>query len=250
LITDRMPEQTEHEQPVEVKAMPFLEHLEELRKRLLKSFAAVIVMAMVALYFSDHIMRWALMPLGGIKLHVTEITGSIMAYVKVGLISGLIGALPIVFYQLWAFVSPGLYKKEKRLALSLVVISTLLFLMGAAFCYFIMLPWSLKFMIGFSGDLFTPIITVNSYLSYAGFLILAFGLTFEMPIAAYFLGRIGLVSSSFLSKGRRYAIVAILIVAAIITPTPDMFNQCLLAIPMYVLYEVSILVVRFTGKRK
>lgn len=230
--------------------MPFLEHLEELRRRLLKSFAAVIVMAFVALYFSDHLMKWFLAPLGGIKLHVTEVTGSVMAYIKVGLISGFIGALPVVFYQLWSFVSPGLYQRERKVVLTLVVVSTMLFLIGGAFCYFVVLPWSLKFMVGFSGDLLIPIITVNSYLSYAGFLVLAFGLTFEMPVAAYFLGRLGIISSGFLAKGRRYAIVGILIAAAILTPTPDMVNQLLLAVPMYVLYEVSILVVRLTGRRR
>ncbi len=244
-----MDEPENQQQTEKPGAMPFLEHLEELRRRLLKSLAAVIVMTFVALYFSDHLMRWFLAPIGNIKLHVMEVTGSIMAYLKVGLIAGFTGALPIVFYQLWMFVSPGLYRKEKKVVLVLVIISTVLFLIGGAFCYYVVLPWSLQFMIGFSGDLLTPLITISSYLSYAGFLMLAFGLTFEMPVLAYFLGRLGIVSSSFLAKGRRYAVVAILIAAAILTPTPDIFNQCLLAVPMYILYEVSIIVVRLTGRR-
>jgi sec-independent protein translocase protein TatC len=244
-----MPEETVQQQPEQSKGMPFLEHLEELRRRILKAFAAVIVMALVALYFSEHLMRWFLAPLGGIKLHVTEVTGSLMAYVKVGLVSGFAAALPIVFYQLWSFVSPGLYQKERKVALTLVTVSTLLFLMGAAFCYYLVLPWSLKFLVGMSGDLLNPIITVNSYLSFASFLMLAFGLGFEMPVVAYFLGRLGIVSSALLAKGRRYAIVAILIVAAVLTPTPDIFTQLLLGVPMYLLYEVSIIVVRLTGRR-
>ncbi len=230
-------------------AMPFLEHLEELRKRILRSLIGVALATGVSLYFAGYIMHWFLAPLGDVKLYVTEITGSFVAYFKVGLISGLIISLPLVFWQLWGFVAPGLYPKERKMVVPFVLTATALFLVGASFCYFLVLPFALKFLIGFSQGLLSPIITVNSYITFAGMLMLAFGLCFEMPVAAYILGRLGIISSKFLSKGRRVAIVIILIVAAILTPTPDIFNQCLLAGPMYVLYEISILVVRFTGKR-
>lgn len=230
-------------------AMPFLDHLEELRRRLLKAVAGVIVCAGLALYFSDIIMHWFLAPLGGYKLHVTEVTGSFTAYIKVGLFSGLLLALPWVFYHAWAFISPGLYKRERRLTLALVGSATVLFLGGALFCYYLVLPWSLKFMIGFAGDLLSPIITVNSYLTFAGMLMLGFGAGFELPVVAYILGRFGIISSKTLSKGRRIAVVVILIVAAVLTPTPDIFTQLLLAVPLYVLYEISIIVVRMTGKK-
>ena len=230
-------------------SMPFLEHLEELRQRLIKAFASIIICSLGALYFADHIMRWFIAPLGTIKLHVTEVTGSFAAYFKVSIITGIIFSLPIIFYQLWSFVSPGLYAKEKRMVIPFISSATVLFFMGAAFCYYLVLPWSLQFLIGFSGDLFSPIVTIGSYISFTGMLILAFGISFELPVIAYLLGKIGLISSSFLSKGRRYAVIIILTVAAILTPTPDIFTQLLLAVPMYGLYEISIIVVRLTGKR-
>ncbi len=230
--------------------MPFLEHLEELRRRLLKAVSAVLVCSLAALYFANPIMRWLIAPLGKVKLHVTEVTGSFSAYFKVALITGIICSLPIIFYQVWSFVSPGLYAKEKRMILPFITIATALFLAGASFCYYLVLPWSLEFLIGFSGDLLSPIITVGSYISFTGMLILAFGISFELPVIAYLLGKIGLISSSFLSGGRRYAVVIILIIAAVLTPTPDVFTQLLLAVPMYALYEVSIIVVRLTGRRQ
>jgi sec-independent protein translocase protein TatC len=231
-------------------SMPFLDHLEELRRRLLKSIAAVVVMTLAAFYFSDELMRFLITPLGNIKLHVTEVTGSFYAYLKVSLVAGIAAASPIVFYQLWSFVAPGLYRHEKARVLPLVLASTVLFLIGASFCYLVVLPFSLKFLIGFSGDLLSPIITVGSYLTFSGMLMLSFGLGFEMPVVAYFLGRIGLISSRFLAKGRRYAIVLILIVAAVLTPTPDVATQLLLAGPLYLLYEVSIILVKVTGKKR
>jgi sec-independent protein translocase protein TatC len=231
-------------------SMPFLEHLEDLRGRLLKSLVAVVVLSLVAFYFSDELMTFIVLPVGEIKLHVTEVTGSFYAYLKVSLISGILAASPIVFYQLWSFIAPGLYSHEKASVLPLVLVSTLLFLIGASFCYLVVLPFSLKFLIGFSGDLLSPIITVGSYLTFAGMLMLAFGFGFEMPVVAYFLGKVGIISSRFLSKGRRYAIVLILIISAILTPTPDIATQLMLAGPLYLLYEISIILVKFTGKRE
>jgi sec-independent protein translocase protein TatC len=230
--------------------MPFLEHLEELRKRLLRAALAVIAMAIVALYFSDEIMRFILKPLNGVPLHNLQPAGTIWAYLKVALITGVIAALPIVFYQMWAFIAPGLYRKERRTVLALIAASVCLFVIGAGFCYFIVLPLSLKFLLGFADDLIVNIITVGSYISFAGMLTLAFGFSFQLPIVAYFLARMGIVSAAFLNKGRRYAVVIILLVAGILTPTPDIFNQLLLAVPLYVLYEVSIVIVWIVGRKK
>ncbi|MDD3731831.1 MAG: twin-arginine translocase subunit TatC [candidate division Zixibacteria bacterium] len=229
--------------------MSFVDHLEELRWRLFKAILSVVIMAIVAFYFSDWIFRFLLVPLGDTKLYVTEVTGSFYAYLKIALFAGIFGAFPIVFYQLWMFVAPGLYKHEKKVVIPLVLISSALFLVGAGFCYVVVLPLALKFLIGFSGDLLNPIITVGSYISFAGLLMVTFGLAFELPIIAFFLGKMGLISSQFLARGRRYAIVIILVIAAIITP-PDVFTQVVLAIPIYFLYEVSIILVKFTGKKK
>jgi len=231
-------------------SMPFLHHLEELRWRLLKSFLAIVAASIAGFYFSDQIVKFMIAPLGDTKLYFTEVTGSFYAYLKLSLLTGVLAASPVVFYQLWAFVSPGLYNKEKMQVLPMVAISTFLFLAGAAFCYYAVLPYSLKFLINFSGDLLGPLITIGSYITFAGMLLLAFGICFQLPVAAYFLGRIGLISPAFLRKGRRYAVILILIFAAILTPTPDIATQLMLAVPLYVLYEFSIIIVRFTGKKR
>ncbi len=229
--------------------MPFLDHLEELRWRLVKSVLAVVVMAGASFYFRDQLFDFLVRPLGDIELHFTEVTGSFYAYLKVSLITGVVLAVPIVFYQFWAFVSPGLYHREKAAALPLVMTSTVLFVIGAGFCYYVVLPLALDFLIGFSEGLLNPIVTVNSYISFAGLLLVAFGVGFELPVVAYLLGRMGLITAPFLARGRRYAIIIILIAGAIITP-PDVFTQVLLAGPVYLLYEVSIIVVRITGRKR
>lgn len=229
--------------------MPFLEHLEELRRRLLKSLVAVIVASIVAFYFSDQIMLFIKRPLGDMQLYNIAVTGSFYAYIKVSLITGVVAALPIIFYQMWSFISPGLFKRERLVILPLVASSTLLFLLGAGFCFIVVLPLSFAFLTGFSGDVIINNITIGSYISFAGMLLLAFGFGFQMPIVAYFLGKVGFISSRMLSKGRRYAVIVILVVAAIITP-PDVLTQFLLGIPLYLLYEISILVVKTTGRRE
>lgn len=232
-----------------VSQMPFLDHLDQLRWRLLKSIIAIVAMSVIAFSFSDELFQLIIKPLGDIQLHVTDVTGSFYAYLKVSMITGVLAAVPVIFYQLWAFVSPGLYAQEKSAIIPMAAVSTLLFLTGVSFCWWIVLPMSLNFLIGFSGDLFEPIITVGSYISFAGTLLIAFGFSFEMPVVAYFLGKIGILSSAFMVKGRRYAIVIILIVAAILTPA-DIFSQVMLAGPLYVLYEISILLVKSIEKKR
>ncbi|NOY88752.1 MAG: twin-arginine translocase subunit TatC [FCB group bacterium] len=244
---------TNNQLPVEEEenkaAMPFLEHLEELRWRLLKSIVAVIVLAFVAFYFSDYLIRFIKIPLGDVPLYNIKVTGSFYAYLKVSLITGLLAALPVVFYQLWSFISPGLYKHEKAMVIPLVMISTILFLIGGAFCFVMVLPLSFKFLTGFSGDIIKNTITIGSYINFVGLLLISFGFAFQLPILAYFLAKIGLISAHTLSKGRRYAVVMILIVGAILTP-PDVFTQVLLAVPLYFLYEISIVVVKITQRKK
>ncbi len=230
--------------------LPFLDHVEELRWRLIKSILAVAVIAFASFAFSEHLYKWITIPLGDVKLHFTEVTGSFYAYLKLSIYAGIILASPIVFYQLWCFISPGLYKSEKRMIIPMVFFSTILFLIGGAFCFLVVLPFAIAFLLGYGADVMTPIITINSYISFAGMMVLAFGLAFELPVVGYFLGKIGLVSSRFMRKIRPYAVVLILILAAILTPTPDVASQLLLAVPMWILYEITILIVRLTGKKK
>lgn len=246
-----MADDIEQEAPEEPKKsnMPFLDHVEELRWRIIKSIAAVVVMGGVSFAFADYIFKFLTMPLGDIKLHFTEITGSFYAYLKISFFSGIFGALPVVFYQLWKFIAPGLYQREKMAVLPIVFFSTFLFLIGAGFCFFVVLPFALKFLISYGEEVMTPIITVSSYVSFAGLLLIAFGLAFQLPVLGYFLGKIGLVTPRFLGKARPYAIIVFLVASAILSP-PDVFTQVLLAGPLYLLYEITIIIVRITGRKE
>lgn len=228
--------------------MPFLIHLEELRWRLLKSVISIVVGAAVAFIFRDALFDFLILPLGDTELHFIEVTGSFYAYMKVALITGLLAALPFVFYQFWSFIAPGLYQTEKAAVLPLVLVSTILFLTGATFCYLTVLPTALWFLIHFS-EVLVPVITVNSYISFSGMLLMAFGAGFELPVVSYFLGRLGIINATMMCKVRRYAFVAILIAGAVITP-PDVLTQVMLAGPVYALYEISIIIVRITGKKR
>nr|MBN2276263.1 twin-arginine translocase subunit TatC [candidate division Zixibacteria bacterium] len=237
------------EEVVKKSSMPFLEHIEELRRRLIWSLVAIGVMTCISFGFAQYVYEFITAPLGDTKLHFTEITGSFYAYLKISLITGIFAALPIVFYQLWKFIGPGLYKKEKKTILPMAFYSTGLFLAGAAFCFFVVLPFALDFLIHYGEGEMTPIITVSSYISFAGMLLLAFGLAFQLPVVGYFLGRIGVITGKGLGRIRPYALVAILIVAAILTP-PDVFSQLLLAVPLYILYEITIIIVKISGSKK
>ncbi|UCD16305.1 MAG: twin-arginine translocase subunit TatC [Candidatus Zixiibacteriota bacterium] len=229
--------------------MPFLDHVEELRWRLIKSIIAVAVMGIIAFIFADRLYSFVTVPLGDTRLHFTEVTGSFYAYLKLAFFVGIIAAAPIVLYQLWSFVGPGLYESEKRAVIPMVFFSFLLFLIGASFCFFIVLPIAIQFLLGYGEGVLTPIITVSSYISFAGLMILAFGVAFELPVVGYFLGRIGLVTPRFMSKGRAYAIVVMLIAGAVLSP-PDIFTQVLLAVPLILLYEITIIIVKMTGRKK
>ncbi|KAA3637451.1 MAG: twin-arginine translocase subunit TatC [Calditrichaeota bacterium] len=229
-------------------SMPFLDHLEELRWRLIKSVMSIILLSFVAFSFADFLIVFIRKPLGEVKLYNIAVTGTFYAYLKVSLITGTLAALPIIFYQIWSFISPGLYKHERKMVIPLVFTSTVLFLIGAAFCFVVVLPISFAFLIGFAGELIENTITIGSYINFVGLLLMAFGFGFQLPLMSYFLAKVGLVRADFLSRGRRYALVIILILGAIITP-PDVFTQLLLAIPLYILYEISIIVVRLTQKK-
>ena len=154
-----------------------------------------------------------------------------------------------MLYHVWAFVSAGLTQKERRVVLFALPFSVTLFLGGAVFAYFFVLPWSLKFLIDFAGPNVYPILSISKYLSFVIMLLLAFGIVFEMPVAVMILAKLGIVTPSFLRKNRKIAIVAIFIAAAVITPTPDAFTQCLMAVPMLFLYELSIWISKFVYKK-
>ena len=234
--------------------MSILGHLNELRRRLFR-IVIIVILGFVAFYgVSEPLYGFLSAPLQacmpeGSKLIYTSPQGAFFTYMKVALVASLFGTSPFSFYQLWAFIAPGLYREEKKAILPLAFCSSIFFLAGAAFCFFLVFPIAFQFFMGFATDTIVPMISVEEYLSFALKLLLAFGLVFEMPLFAYFLSRFGLLTPDFMRRTRRYAILVIFIVAAILTP-PDVFSQCLMALPMLVLYEVSIYVSAMAYKKK
>lgn len=166
------------------------------------------------------------------------------------LVAGVVLASPVLFWQFWRFVAPGLYRHEKKVILPFVVFSTLFFLGGAAFGYSVVFPPAFRFLVGYSTDYLTPMPAVNEYFSLAIRLLIAFGVVFELPILMVFLAKIGLVDSAFLRRNRKYAVLLNFVIAAILTPTPDVVNQLLMAVPLVVLYEISVVAVYFFGRRR
>jgi len=254
------------------KLMSFMEHLSELRKKVMVSLVAVCVTFVIAFNYSEQILRFLMFPLrynldfsvrkmyiyfiAQDKLQNTKLVflspaEGFWMNMKIALVAGLVLALPVIFQQLWSFISPGLHGKEKKYVVPFVFIATALFLVGGAFCFFIVLPFAMSFLLTYKiGDFMMPMLSVGQYTDFCLKFILAFGAVFELPIFIVFATRIGLVTTKTLAKHRRYAILIAFIVAAILTPTPDAFNQTLMALPMIVLYEVGILVSRIIVRPK
>ena len=229
------------------REMSFLEHLEELRRRILKSLAAVVIFAIAAYFFSDKLVNFVSAPLDAVGVYFKAPTEAFMVRMKISIFAGAIAAVPVLFYQLWMFVGPGLYKSETKIVVPIVLSATIFFLVGGGFCFFYVIPIAVKFLLGFATENMQPMIMIGDYISFVGMMVLAFGIVFELPVASFILGRMGVIDYKLMSKGRRYAIVAMVILGAVLTP-PDVFSQLMLAAPLYILYEISILVVRLTGK--
>jgi len=226
--------------------MTFTEHLEEFRWCLLKSLAAIAIVSGLCYFFSDLIFDFVIAPLRqnlapGQNVIGTGVTEAFFTEIKVALAAGLLFSCPFIFYQIWRFVSPGLSGGEKRLVLPFVLCATLFFLSGAYFCYRIVLPVAFQYFIEqYNAMGVTPAIRIGDYFSLFFRMVLAFGLTFELPVFTFFLVRLGICDYRFMLRSFRYAIVVIFVLAAILTPTPDIINQSLLALPMLALYAVSI----------
>ena len=237
----------------DAEKLPFTSHLEELRKRLIRCCIAIAVGFAVSYAFKERLFEILTRPLidvmePGSALVFTGISEAFFTFLKVSFLSGILLAVPVIVFEFWMFVAPGLYKNERKLILPIVIISSFFFLGGALFGYFVMFPFGFKFLLGFATETLRPLPSMKEYLSFSSKLLLVFGFVFEMPIVITFLARIGIVSVDFLKTNRKYAILIIFIVAAILTP-PDAVTQCLMAVPMVVLYEVSILGARLFGKK-
>jgi sec-independent protein translocase protein TatC len=227
----------------------FLSHLFELRDRVIKAGLAIIVVFACLVYWAPDIFHLFAQPLlsalpAGGKMIVTDVTGSFFVPMKVTMLVAFIIALPVVMYQLWAFIAPGLYLHERKLILPLVVSSYTLFIIGMAFAYFLVFPTVFKFMASYNAPLGAEMSTdIDNYLSFAMTTFLAFGITFEVPVVVVVLVRMGIVPLSKLREIRPYVIVGAFVISAVVTP-PDVLSQLLLAVPMTLLYELGLLVAR------
>jgi len=242
------------DEPAEEK-LPLTAHLEELRKRLIRSLIGIGIGFFACYYFKDGLFRIITKPLMDVMpknsyMIYTSLPEAFFTYMKIAFFASLFLTAPFTLYQIWKFISPGLYQKEKKYVLPFVLTSTLLFIGGVVFAYFLALPPAFGFFVEFSSDALRPMFTMREYLSFALKLLLAFGVSFELPVFIFFMTKLGIVNSRMLSKQRRYAILVIFIMAAVLTPSPDVFTQCIMAIPLMVLYELSIFVAKWAEKKK
>jgi sec-independent protein translocase protein TatC len=234
--------------------MTFLEHLEDLRKRLFYSFVALFVGIIPAWFFHKDLYNILAIPVTkylpeGTKLAFTKLTAPFMLYIKVSFLAAIFFTSPFIFVQLWMFVAPGLYQKEKKYVVPFVLFTTIFFAGGAVFGYFVVFPFACRFFLNMGAD-FQPVITVDDYFSLALRVLLGIALVFELPTLIFFLSRMGLVTAQWMIKKFKYAVLVIFIIAAIITPTPDMVTQSIIAFPMLALYGLSILIALVFGKRR
>jgi sec-independent protein translocase protein TatC len=235
------------------KKLPLTAHLQELRKRLILSFIAVgagfILCYALAQPIFDILAAPLLkvMPAGGSLIFIS-VAEAFFTYMKVAFIAGLILASPFVLYQIWAFVAPGLYQKEKRYVIPFVLGGSLFFAMGVLFGYYVAIPIGFKFLLGYATDFIKPMPSMKEYLSFSIKFLLAFGLVFEFPVVLVLLARIGVIDAKMLARQRKYAILLIFVFAAVMTP-PDIVSQVLMALPLMGLYELSILLSKIFGKK-
>ncbi len=223
-------------------------HLADLRKRLIISIAVLFVMFFVCFAFWQPILDWMIAPLNevlpkGSSVIFTKVQEPFFTALKVSFFTAFIVSLPVIFWQLWLFVSPGLYDHEKRLIIPFVLFATIMFLLGDIFCYYVVIPFGFKFLINFGSQLFTALPSIGEYVSFFTKLLIGFGIAFELPVITFFLAKIGLVTDETLKGFFKYAIVLIFLVSALLTP-PDVLTQFLMAAPLILLYGFSILIAR------
>jgi sec-independent protein translocase protein TatC len=240
-------------------AMSMVEHLSELRGRIIVSAAAFAVISAVAFFLFNPILDFLLNPLcampkhllgpSGCRLNFFGVVEPFMVRFKVAAMVGIVASSPVWLYEVWAFVVPGLTDRERNYALPFVTTSIFLFLVGASFAY-LTLPYGLKFLIGIGGHNLIPLLKADSYLNFVGLMIMIFGVTFELPLVLFFLGLARVVSVEQLRHQRRMAIVLIFVLAAVVTPSQDPYTMTIMAVPLYLLYELTIVLLRIVLRRR
>jgi sec-independent protein translocase protein TatC len=256
------------ETPEEAR-MSFWSHLEELRKRLVNIAIAIGIGFIICFNFSENILGLLLVPMNYTtafngtfpflhfisnkttqELHFTSLTEPIMSHLKIGFIAGIIVMIPFLLYQVWKFIAPGLLPRERRYAGQFVFFSTSFFFIGVLFCYFLMLPFAIPFLVGYKTEHLKPIIKIGDYIDFTLKFMLASGAVFELPLIMILLGRMGIIQPESLAKFRKYALLIAFVIGGLVTPTPDAFNMTIMSLPIYFLYELGILGVRILGRRK
>ncbi len=233
---------------------PFTDHLTELRDRLVRCFIAVGVGFVVAYCFKEKLFDLLMAPLvtamgENQKMIFTGLPEAFFTYLKVALLTGIVAAVPVLFYEFWMFVSPGLYRQEKKFLIPVVLLSIFFFAVGSSFGYFIVFPYGFQFFLGFASETIQAMPSMKEYLGFASKMLLAFGFVFELPLVITFMARMGLVTIDFLTKNRKYAVLIFFTGSALITP-PDVVTQIMMAIPLMILYEISIVGARVFQKKK
>lgn len=234
--------------------MSLLAHLEELRHRLVRSVLAVVAGFLACWAFADPIFQFLAQPIyrylpEGTKLTFLGVTDPFILYVKVAALAGLFLTSPFLLFQVWAFVAPGLYRRERLYAGPFVVLGSLFFLAGGLFAYYVAFPFAVEFLLGVGGE-FQPMITIERYFGFLLTVILGLGLMFELPILIFLLAQMGVVTPRFLMRHFRWAVVIIFFIAAVITPTPDVFNLCIFALPTILLYLLGVAAAALVGRSK
>lgn len=249
--------------------MSFWSHLDELRKRLVTMSIAIGIGFVLCFSYSETILGFLLLPLNATiglsgafpfvvftpnkvahTLHFTALTEPFMAHLKIGFIAAIMVTIPILLRQVWLFIAPGLLPRERRYAGQFVFFSTVFFAAGVLFCFFVLLPIAIPFLVAYKAEHLTPIIKIGDYIDFTLKFMLATGAVFELPLIMILLGRMGIISTEGLTKFRKYAFLIAFVIGGILTPTPDAFNMTIMSIPIYLLYELGILGVRILGKRK
>ena len=234
--------------------MTFLEHLSDLRKRLFYSFIALILGVIPAWVFSKDLFNILAIPIykylpEGEKLAFIKLTDPFMLYIKVSFLTSIFFMSPFIFYQTWLFIAPGLYRKEKKYVIPFVLLTSVFFISGALFGFFVVFPWAVRFFLSMGSE-FQAMITVDKYFSLVLKVHLGIALVFELPTLTFFLARMKIITAKWMIKNFKYAVLAVFVIAAIITPTPDMITQSIIAVPMLALYGLSVLIALVFGRKK
>lgn len=229
--------------------MSLVGHLDELRKRIIFIAAVIFVAAIISFTFVNDILVFLTAPADDMSLIYTTPAEAFMAQIRLAFTAGAVLTLPITFYQVLAFIMPALRRVEKRTIVPLLIFMNLLFFVGMAFSYYVVFPYALKFFMGFETETLLPLFTVSRYISFVVSFLIAFGAVFQVPVVFWFLGRMGLISSQFLRKKRKFAILIMAVLSSVITP-PDIFSMILMMAPLLVLFEIGVILVRLTERQR